>query len=64
MECSVVCVYYIFQAHNIEDAAREASSFEVTEADLRNLEKELENKIALDILLEQHRVILHVSIIV
>ncbi|RUS20706.1 hypothetical protein BC937DRAFT_94556 [Endogone sp. FLAS-F59071] len=48
------------EAHNIEDAAREASSFEVTEADLRNLEKELENKIALDILLEQYRVILHI----
>ncbi|RUP49480.1 helicase C-terminal domain-containing protein [Jimgerdemannia flammicorona] len=48
------------EAHNIEDAAREASSFEVTEIDLHDLTKELESMITMNYMANEHRVLLHV----
>jgi hypothetical protein len=48
-------------AHNIEDTAREASSFEVHEKELLGIQKELTFLIKYFILVEAHRKLLFVS---
>ncbi|GAB5591446.1 hypothetical protein Unana1_06346 [Umbelopsis nana] len=54
------CVVIIDEAHNIEDAAREAASFAIHEKELKGLQTELSLLIKYEVLVEQHKKLLYV----
>lgn len=59
---SQLITHYCFRvAHNIEDIARSVASYEVTETDLKRLQKELTQVMRGNNLVEDHQTIQFVS---